>query len=422
MVDQALEVVSQSNTGEPWLSASRVRGYSRLCALLFATIALVWLLSARHMVDLKGKPVGCDFITFWSASRLALTGHAADAYDIAKLFAVEKQAVPAANDVFAWYYPPAFYLLVLPLGTMPYGIALIVFTALGLGLYLGVFRSAFPGSQALWCLAGFSGLWINLLQGQNGFLTAALAAGGLLAMERAPGWAGVLFGLLVIKPHLALLVPVALVAARAWRTLLTAALTAAAATALGVLVLGLGVLRACLTSLTLARHFVEDGSLAWSKMPTLFGFVRLLGGPVALAYMAHALGTVAATVAVWMVWRRTQDWQLRGAAFMTGTLLVSPYLFDYDLAWLAFASGWMIVLGLRVGWLRGEREVLLAAWLLPFAMAPLGMIRLQPGPWVLCGLLACVARRTGASRTPADVLSNKLPGAVEWERGAESFS
>jgi len=56
-------------------------------------------------------------------------------------------------------------------------------------------------------------------------LTAALAGAALLSLERRPILAGVFIGLLAIKPHLALLFPVALIAIGAWRTLLAAAVT-----------------------------------------------------------------------------------------------------------------------------------------------------------------------------------------------------
>jgi len=73
---------------------------------------------------------------------------------------------------------------------------------------------------------------------------------------------------------------------------------------------------------------------------------------------------------------------------------VSPYSFDYDLAWLAFPIAWLAQAGLREGWLRGEREVLVAAWVLPIIMAPLAMaVPLQIGPLVLVALLGAVVRR-----------------------------
>ena len=60
----------------------------------------------------------------------------------------------------------------------------------------------------------FPATFINLFHGQNGFLNAALLGAALLALDRRPVVAGILFGLLSYKPHLGLLVPLALLAGR----------------------------------------------------------------------------------------------------------------------------------------------------------------------------------------------------------------
>jgi hypothetical protein len=264
--------------------------------------------------------------------------------------------------------------------------------------YLLVLRRIVRNDTAMWCLAAFSGLWLNLFHGQNAFLTAALAGAALLSLERRPILAGVFIGLLAIKPHLALLFPVALIAIGAWRTLLAAAVTGTTFIAVGTAVLGIATLKACLASISYARLFLENGYLPWSKMPTVFAFLRLLRMPVAGAYILHALVSAVAVLAVWRVWRGSCDCQLRGAALMTATFLISPYVFDYDLAWLAFPIAWLALAGLRDGWLRGEREVLVAAWILPLLMNPIAKATsVQIAPFVLGAMLWMTMRRAGTA-------------------------
>jgi hypothetical protein len=61
---------------------------------------------------------------------------------------------------------------------------------------------------------------------------------------------------------------------------------------------------------------------------------------------------------------------------------------------LAFPIAWLTLTGLRDGWLRGEREVLVAAWLLPLLMTLIaGTISIQVGPFVLGALLWIPVRR-----------------------------
>ncbi|WP_321781822.1 glycosyltransferase family 87 protein [Paraburkholderia sp. J94] len=377
-----------------WLDRERFTNYPRILLGMFILAAICWIVMSKDMVDMKGKPLGYDFITFWAASHLALAGHAADAYQIPLLFAAEKIGVPASQSVFVWYYPPTFYLLVLPLALLPYIVAYWAFILPTLCLYLLALRRVVWNTHAKWCIAAFPGLWMNIFHGQNAFLTATLAAAAVLCLKRRPVLAGVFIGLLAIKPHLALLFPVALLAIGAWRAIIAAATTAVIFLALGSLTLGTPTLTACLGSLRYARVFLEGGFLPWPKMPTAFALMRLLGAPVGSAYLVHAIGAGCAVLAVWFVWRRSQDWGLRGAALMTATFLVSPYVFDYDLAWLAFPIAWLALIGLRDGWLRGEREVLVAAWLLPVVMSPLASaLHLQVAPFVLACLLGMNVRR-----------------------------
>lgn len=383
-----------------WLDRERLTNYPRMFLVLYLVLGIAWVLLSKNMVDPKGKPLGYDFITFWAASQMALAGHAQDAYNIPLIFKAEQLAVPASQSVFVWYYPPTFYLVVLPLALLPYMAAYWAFIVSTLSVYLLVLRRIVRGNIAMWCLAAFSGLWMNILQGQNAFLTAAFAGAALLCIGRRPLIAGMFIGMLAVKPHLALLFPVVLIAIGAWRTIIAAAVTVVSFTAIGTSALGIDVLKACLGSLGNARLFLENGNLSWAKMPSVFAFLRLLGAPVVAAYIVHAVVAVMAVIVVWRVWRQSKDRNLRGAALMTATFLVSPYVFDYDLAWLAFPIAWLALAGLRNGWLRGEREVLVAAWLLPMLMAPIAtVVHVQVGPWVLCSLLWITARRAAALST-----------------------
>src|SRR5580704_18880909 len=119
-----------------WLNERRLSHYPRIILTLFIAIAVVWVVLSKHMIDIKGKPLGYDFITFWGASHLGLTGHPADAYDIRLISDAEKIAVPRLNSLFVWYYPPAFYLVILPLAFLPYLVAYLSFILATLACYV----------------------------------------------------------------------------------------------------------------------------------------------------------------------------------------------------------------------------------------------------------------------------------------------
>jgi hypothetical protein len=390
-----------------WLSLKRVTVYPRICFVVFLLTAVVWIMASHNMVDRQGKPLGADFIQFWSASKLALTGHAADSYNFARLFAQEQIAIPASKNVIPWSYPPSLFLVVLPLGLLPYVAAWAVWEAVGVTTFLLVFHKMFADVKvrrvALWCVLGFPGFWVTLNGGQNGFLTGALAGGAMLALPKRPVLAGCLIGLLTFKPHLAVLFPLALVLVGAWRALAAAVVTGEAFLAAGTWVAGVASLKAFFANAGTARMFLESGAAPLEKMPTVFVLVKLLGGPNAVSYAVHGVVALVAIAALVWVWRGSKDWGLRGASLLTATFLVSPYSFDYDLVWLAFPIAWLALIGLRDGWLAGEREVLVAAWVLPVVLAPwTKMLGFQFGPLVLGALLwVCVRRVRVAASHPS---------------------
>jgi hypothetical protein len=396
-----------------WLNNARILLYSRIFFALFLfIICFLWFFMFNNMADPSGQPFGYDFITYWAASYFALAGHAQDAYNASLLFKVQQIAVPAAwRKVYMWFYPPAFFLVVLPLAFLPYIAAFWTFMLSTLGAYLLVLRRIIRGSSAMWCIAAFSGLWINLFFGQNAFLTAAFAGAALLCVERRPVIAGVFIGLLAIKPHLAILFPLILIAIGAWRTFITATMTAVTFTVVATVILGNAVLRGFYANLGCARILMENGFIPWARMPSVFACMRLAGLTVGWAYAVHYVVAAVAVIVVWQVWRRCKGRNLRGATLMTATFLVSPYALDYDLAWLAFPIAWLTLDGQRKGWLHGEREVLVVAWLLPILMIPVAKaLSLQVAPLVLCSLLWVTYRRATAesilglpaTHTPAD--------------------
>lgn len=363
-------------------------------ALLAAVLCVEFLIAAACFT---GQHYGSDFVEFWAASRLGLEGHAADIYNGTLLFRVEKSAVPTLRNSTPWFYPPTFYLVVLPLACLPYKFAYWTFELLTLALYVGVFRRITSNWTATWCLAAFPGLWVNLLYGQNGFLTAALAASAILCLKRKPTLAGVFIGLLLIKPHLTLLFPVALLAAKAWRACISAAVTTAAFLLVSARVIGTAALKQNLAALSYARALLETG-VCQDKMPTVFSFLRTLGMSVRAAYCVQGLVALLAGAAVWRVWRSCEDARLRGAALMTATLMVSPYLQVYDLTWLAFPIVWLALAGKQSAWLTFERTALVAAWLLPFQLAEVAvLLHLQLGPWIVGSLVWLAVRR---AKTP----------------------
>lgn len=385
-----------------WLDAERLRVYPWLFISMYVVLGAVWIAIAHNGVDIKGKPLGYDFIAFWAASRVALEQGALAAYDLATIVHAERAVVPGILTVHPWHYPPTFFLLVLPLSLLPYALSFVTFIGATLGAYVAVLRRALPRREALPWLFAFPGTLLNLFHGQNAFLTAALMGGGLLCLQRRPWVAGILLGFLVIKPHLGVLIPLALAAGAHWRAFIGATLSSLSLLALSSAVLGAETLVAFLERLPHVTQWVVNNQLPQIKMPTLFVSAVMAGLPIWLAYGLHVGGAIAAAAGVWWLWRAPVARALQYAGLSCATLLVSPYLFDYDLAWLALPLAWSVRHGLEHGWRRGEREALTLAWLLPIVFQGLAAVtHVGIGPLAIGALFVVILRQAGRERAAA---------------------
>lgn len=374
-----------------WLTRQRLRAYPVIFLFAYLIASIIWLGSTQELMESAGK--SADFIAFWAASHLSLNGQAADAYNLLKIHAVEQQAV-AGTEMFGWFYPPTFLLLVMPLASVPYPVAYTVFTLATLALFIMVMRKIAPLPDAILLLLAFPGTLINLMHGQNAFLTASLVALAMIWLTSRPLLAGMCIGLLTVKPHLALLPPIALLCIGAWRPLLAACGTILMLILTSTLVFGMETWRACMDAIGLARQLNENGALPWHKMPSMFATAKQLGASQTLGYMLHACLGLSAVLAMIVAWRNTTDVRLRGTALAIATLMLSPHLFDYDTLWYALPIAWLTLHGMQAGWHIGDREILVAAWLYPLVGPVLAeATNIQIAPLLHLALLFMTLRR-----------------------------
>lgn len=394
-----------------WLTADRIVPYSCAMLVLIALTLGAWAWTTHGFTANTAIRPGVDFAVFWTASDLILHGQVATIYDFHRFSQAELLRFGAYlhNGFLPWLYPPTMLLLVVPFAFVPFLPAFFLFFA---GSFLCYARGvaglsglrthlARPHAVTLAVLA-FPGVFIAIVSGQNGLLTAGIAALALRHLERRPVIAGLLVSLLAIKPQLALLFPLVLIATRNWRAFGAAAagtvLFAGASVALG----GGTALRGFANGMSLAREMVvEYGVSYWQVSPSPFAALRLAGASLPVAYAAQAaVALIAATAAV-AVWRRTRDMRLRGAALAVTTLLTTPYLWHYELPWLGIAVFCLVAYGLDEGWLPGDQPVIVLAWLLPaFEFVNRLLLLPQFGPVVLLSVLFVVVRRASlAPRT-----------------------
>jgi hypothetical protein len=162
-------------------------------------------------------------------------------------------------------------------------------------------------------------------------------------LKPRPALAGVLFGIAgALKPQALVLLPLALLATREWRALLTAAATVALVVLVSALVFGLGAWTDWIAAVPRFQRMVmsSPGLQRGMITPTALGHTLKLD-PGALDVWRLAFGLGAAVMA-WMVFRRTADPARRLAALLGGGLFVTPYAMHYDAALLAPAAALML--------------------------------------------------------------------------------
>jgi hypothetical protein len=395
-----------------WLIPERAR-FARAALLAIPLVAAAcWILLSRNGIDRAGKPLGTDFVSFWTASELALGGHAAGAYDIAEHWGAQKALFGDAVGYTAFFYPPPYLLICLPLSLAPYFVALMIWlTATGFA-FAKVVR-AFGGRQAEWLtILAFPAVLLNAGHGQNGFLSAALIGAGALWLDRRPILAGVCFGALIYKPQLAVMIPFALIAARRWTTIAAATASAAALTALSVARWGVDIWKRFLDDSSLARKVLEQNLVGDEKMQSVFSAVRLWHGGLGLAYGLQIVVSIGVVVALVWMQRRAFRNTAEGPAIVAAALLGSPFLLDYDLTLLAIPLAWLFRRGAETGFLPGEKLALALGFALPlYARLLAGAFGLPLTPILCLAVLGyVVARGIQAGREkPADIPRDAQP-------------
>ena len=349
---------------------------------IYIAFAVVAAMHTHNRIGLGGSPLFYDFSVFHQAGILANTGHAADAYDDAKMIAAEKAAFPGNTLRLPWNYPPTFQMMLMPLGALPYVVAWLIWSGLIYGFYVLLARRLAAGTDGLLFLLLAPGAAVNLFFGQNGILSTALVGGGVLLLRTRPVLGGVLLGAMAYKPQFALLIPFALLAGREWRALTAAMISQMVLILASLLVLGTEPWLAFFYKLAHPAAVFSSSSSDWRGIPSMMIFARTLGvGPLASNILHWSIAAIAAAATLW-TWRRTQDGVIRAAVLAAAILLVTPYLRAYDMLLLALP----IALLLRTETGLVEKAVIFAAWLVP-ALLMFTAPAIQYGPVVSLALM-----------------------------------
>jgi hypothetical protein len=326
------------------VNRERVRNYSLVIIVLGLLSSIVNVARGSGLRVATGNALLPDYLAHWTAGRLFLDGDLAHLYD-ADFQARLQHALVGAGDDVSWFVGPPFTaLLYVPFAAMPYVLSGVLWTVLSFGsllLALWLVRPLVPRLSQDWPLVVLAVLASQPVlevigAGQDSAFTLLVWAGGLrLIAAGRDAWAGVVFGLGLIKPQVVALVPPTFLVQRRWRALATWVAVAVALGALSLAVVGVDGFHEWISTL-LSRRYDEQVNLgqAWKQQSVSALLIAVV--PPALGDAAQNVGLVlcAALVVVFLVAAtrapRAAVLDVWVLAALT-TVVASPHLLVYDL-------------------------------------------------------------------------------------------
>ncbi|HVC76583.1 MAG TPA: glycosyltransferase family 87 protein [Candidatus Micrarchaeaceae archaeon] len=305
--------------------------------LLVGLILIAWDLWAAAGTYISQYAVRNDFRLAYGAALVGIRNGYGHLYDLA----AQKSAIESLGAGFnpqPFISPPPLAWLATPLVVLPFSFALLLWTVLLLAALVWSWYLVAPGTGLakvahLALLLGVFPVAFGVMVGQPGALVAAAVATAwwLMRRERAV-WAGLALSLIVLKPQMAFLIPICVLASGQARTF---GAWLAASLAIGLVALAL------LGPDGVARY---RDVLALTQTPAWDITRRYsISGPIGLGPLLTVTQVVVVAIAVVAAWRhRHQGPEIPIAAGIVGSLLATPYLGFQDFLMLVLA-GWLVV-------------------------------------------------------------------------------
>ncbi|MEA3051845.1 MAG: hypothetical protein QOG72_748 [Sphingomonadales bacterium] len=373
------------------LWSERLWTHGWLFALLLASLLFLQDAVQTHFTpwpSIRGAAIwGRDFANVYTSGRLALEGRLDLLYDLRGYSAYQDVLFHGALRDHNYSYPPPTLLYTWIFALLPYPVALLAWLSLSVAAFAAAARpylrdAGLPAWLALIAPATLLNVWA----GHYGLLVGALWLGAFHLLPRRPLLAGVLIGLMVVKPHLAVLAPLILARRGEWKAFGAAFATVAGLAALSAAVFGPDLWLTWLgVTVGFQASMVDDvGAYFLMMMPTLVPTFSAFGMPAAAAWTLQILAGAAAIAALLL--RMPSDSRSAGLAGGVATFLVLPYAFNYDMTVPGLAA-LLLFARLRSDPERGAALATGLAFLLPLTVQTFGLLNFPAPAFILAALL-----------------------------------
>ncbi len=331
----------------PWSYSSAVIARFHIFAWLLG-IGLSLLLFARDFVtsqqaqgfSINGSAIwGRDFVNVFTSGRFVIEGRLADLYDNGAYRAWQSSEFGWGIHDHMYSYPPVTLLYTPAFGAIPYFWSLALWTIISLCLFSAAARP--------WLAREKLPEWLGLIlpttivcvwAGHYGLIMGALWLSAWHHLEKRPKLSGLLTGLMIIKPHMAILMPILFLRRKAWTAIATAAITVAALVGVSILLFGIDLWKTYLESTSQSQlNLLHATHTYFAKMmPTLSPALFAFGFPAQLVWPAQV---AVAVIVIILMWRYLPaDPHRAGLAAAVATFLILPYAFNYDMTVVGLAS------------------------------------------------------------------------------------
>lgn len=311
-----------------------------------------------------------DFIAFWAAGKLALSGEALAVWD-AEAFRVAQDSALRHRLLMPWYYPPSFHLAVTPFGLFPFSVAYGLWIVLSLGTFWAVLRRV--AATAMPVLIVAPAFWLNLQLGNNAILFASCIALAMISLQN-PVRSGLSIAAISLKPALGPMIAVAMLAAGRWRIILWVTIASVTMAGVATMLFGVDYWPLFFMGLRIAMNRMQDDPDLVTNMISWYAFARFAGASMETALMVHlafAAGIAVATIALWRTEAPDPNW--RAACLALAVSLTSPHAFYYEMVFALVALAFMIRAG--IGGVIGT-AIAIALWAGPLLHQPLNLVPL----------------------------------------------
>jgi alpha-1,2-mannosyltransferase len=214
---------------------------------------------------------------------------------------------------------------------------------------------------------------------------------------------GILLALVTCKPHLAWIIPLALLAGRQWKALSAMVITVVVMVVGSIILFGFETWKAFIDNAPIIRHILESGAARGYKSASVFAAARMLSASVNTAYLLQIISALIAIGVVCYVCWRWREPEISNSMLVLGILLSTPYLMVHDLALLAIPLAYFIWQNYDKNLKAYEMIILAFAWALPLYSPLLALLtHVQIGPFIFIAFMAIILHRSFNSRLNED--------------------